>query len=421
MRKIMVIVGALLVALLAHGQQKWTLQQCVDTALANNRNVKQKELTRQTNEIAYRQARLNLLPDLNASASQSWTFGRSQMANGTYQNVNSSSSSIGLSSGITLFDGLRMKYNIDAKAVGLKASEADLEKQQKDIALSVSSGFLQVLLNKELLQVAQEQLQLTDAKIKQQKSLVDAGKLAEGEIYELYAQQSKEELSRTQAENSLKLSLLDLAQIMELADFENLDVEVPADLTPTELQLLNPEQVYKSALENRPEVKSAEYNLKSSETNVKIARSYYFPSLSLGASVGTGYYNSVSIPLSTSVGFSLTVPIFNKMEVSNQVKTAQLNVESSKLNLDNAKIELRKSIQQAYLNAVAAQSKWNSAIKSEQSSSEAYRFANQKYEAGRSTVYELYQAKSNLSQAESAVIQAKYEYVFSLKVLELLQ
>ncbi|MGB4415592.1 MAG: TolC family protein [Paludibacter sp.] len=420
MKKIFLIIGALLAALLASAQQPWTLQQCVDTALANNRNIKQKELTRKTNEIAYQQARNNLLPNLNGSASQGWSFGRSQIADGTYQNLNVSNTSFSLSSGITLFDGLKMKYNIDARMADLKASEANLEKIRQDIILSVSSAFLQVLLNKELLQISENQLELTQNKIEQQKSLVAAGKLAEGEMYELLAQQSKEELTRTQAENSLKLSLLDLGQILELSDFEKLDVIVPADLMNNELQMLDAENVYRSALNNRPEIKSAEYQLKNSEKNVQIAKSAYFPSLSFGASVSGGYYNSVSTPMSTSLGFNLSVPIFNKMETRNQVKTAQINVESNRLNVDNTKLELRKTIQQAYYNAVAAKAKWDAASKSEIAGNEAYRFANQKYEGGRATVYELYQAKNNLTQAQSEVVQSKYEYVFRLKILELL-
>ena len=421
MRKILIIIGAFLAALLAHAEQPWTLQQCVDTALSNNRNIKQKELTRKTNEIAYQQARNNLLPNLNASASQGWSFGRSQIADGTYQNLNVSNTSFSLSSGITLFDGLRMKYNIDLKMAELKNSEANLEKIRQDIIMSVSTAFLQVLLNKELLQVAVNQLQLTQSKIEQQQALVKSGKIAEGEIYELLAQQSNEELNRTQTENSLKLALLDLAQILELESFDKLDVLVPVDLMGNQLELLNAEDVYQSALTNRPEVKSAEFQLKSSEKNVQIAKSYFLPTLSFGASIGGGYYNSVSTPLSTNLGLNLSVPIFNKMGTQNQVKTAQISAESSRLNVENTKLELRKNIQQAYFNAIAAKAKWEAAQKSETASKEAYRFANQKFEGGRATIYELYQAKNNLAKAQSQIVQAKYEYIFRLKILELMK
>ena len=421
MKKISILFLTTFIVLMANAQQKWTLQQCVDTALANNRNIKQRELNRKTNEIAYNQARLNLLPNLNASASQGWSFGRSQIADGTYQNINASSNSFGIQSGITIFDGLRMKYNIDQRMAEMKNSEAALEKIREDIVLSVSTAYLQVLLNKELVSVADNQLQLTQSKIESQRSMVQAGKMAEGELYELLAQESKETLNKIQAENNLKLSLLDLAQILELKDFDQLDIEVPGDLTGLEMNTLNIETIYQNAMNHRPEVKSAQYQLQSSEKNVKIAKSYFFPTLTFGASVGGGSYNSVSTPVSTNLGFNLSVPIFNKLETKNQVKTAQINVESNKLNLDNTLIELRKTVQQAYFNATAAKARWDAALKSEIASREAYRFANQKFENGKATVYELYQAKSNLANAESEVVQAKYEYVFRLKILELLQ
>jgi len=417
---------------LAGAQQAWTLQQCVDTALANNRNVKQQMLTKQTKEIAYQQARQNLLPNLNASANQNFVFGRSLAVNNTYQNTNSSQTSFGISSNITLFDALKMKHNIDGRKADLYASEADLEKIKSDIALSVSTAFLQILLNKELLQIATEQISLTRTNILRRKELVASGKLAEGEMYELLAQESKEELSRTQAENTLKLSMLDLAQILELDHFEDIDIVIPENLLESELQLLSAESVFESAITHRPEIKGAEYRLQSSEKSVLATKSDFYPLLTLGAQFGTGYYNSsgldnnsfnkqLSDNMSNSIGLNLQIPIFNRFDVRNRVRTAQIGVESSKLNIDNARLELRKTIQQAYYNALAAKSRWETAQKSEIASREAYRFADQKFESGRGTSYELYQAKTNLTQVLSEQAQAKYEYVFRLKILEILK
>ena len=427
-----IVIALFFVPLFAAAQQPLTIQQCVDTALANNRNVKQQALTKQTREIAYEQARHNLLPNLNASANQNWNFGRSLGVNNVYQSTNSAQTTFGISSSLTLFDGLKMKYNIDARKADMYASEADLDKIKQDITVSVSSVFLQILLNKELLQIANEQLGLTKTKIEQRKSLVESGKMAEGEMYELLAQESKEDLTRPQAENTLKLSLLDLAQILELDHFENLDIMIPENLLESELQLLSAESVYESALMHRPEIKGAEFRLKSSESNVLVSKSDYYPFLSLGAQMGTGYYNlsnvtnnafgkQLSDNMSNTIGLSLQIPIFNKFAVRNSVRTAQLEVQSNKLNIDNAKLEIKKSIQQAYFNALAAKSRWDAAQKSEIASREAFRFANQKFEAGRANSYELYQAKNNLTQVLSEQAQSKYEYVFRLKLLELMK
>lgn len=420
MRKIIILVAALLTALFVSAQSKaWSLQQCVDTALANNRNIKQRELIRQQNEIAWKQSRNNLLPSLNASARHNWSFGRSEVTNGTKIDGNSNNSSFGFSSDLTIFDGLKMKYDIDARMTDLKKSEADLNKIKQDIALSVASAFLQVLYNKELVQINTEQCKLTSNRIEQQQSLVKSGRLAEGELLELQAQLAKEEVTRTESEGSLKLALLDLAQILELPDFENLDVEVPADLLESELQVLSANSVYESALKNRAEIKSAEYQLQGSEKNVLIAKSAYYPTLSFGASAGKSFYNLHPTPFNTSLGLTLNVPIFNKLQVRNNVKTAQIETQSNQINVENAKLELRKNIQQAYYNAVSAKAKLEASQKSVNSGAEAYRFAEKKYEGGRANVYELYQAKNNYARAQSEATQAKYEYVFRLKMLEL--
>ena len=426
------VVGALLVTILASAQKPWTLQQCVDTALANNRNVKQQALTRKTREISYQQARMNLLPNLNASAGQSWNFGRSLNANNTYQSANSAQTSFGIGSSLVLFDGLKMKHNIDIRKADMYASEQDLEKIKQDITTSVAAGFLQILLNKELLQIATDQQELTKTKIEQRKGLVPAGKMAEGEMYDLLAQESKEELSKLQAQNTLNLSFLDLAQFLELDHFEKLDIVAPENLSESDLHLLSADEVFASAITHRPEIKGAEYRLKSSESNVLATKSDFYPSLNLGAQVGTGYYNLSSLPnasfgsqlsnnMSTSISLNLQIPIFNKFDVRNRVHSAQIGVESNKLSVVNAKLELKKSIQQAYYNAIGAKSRWDAALKSEIASREAYRFTNQKFEAGRATLYELYQAKSNLTQVLSEQVQAKYEYFFRIKLLELLK
>lgn len=409
-----------------------TLQQCIDSALTNNRNIRQQELNRTSREIAYDQARANLLPNLNASAGQSFMFGRSLIADNTYRNVNSSQTSFGIGSGITLFDGLRMKYNIDARRAEMLAANADLEKIQEDIRLNVTVAYLQVLLYKENKQTALSQLELTSQKISQRTALVTAGKLPEGELFELKAQKAREELSVTRAETQLKLALLDLAQIIELSDFERLDVELPLDMVNADAKLISATEVYNSAILSRPELKAAGYRLKSTGINVDIARAAYLPTLTLGAQMSTGYYKLNGVPnnsfsqqtrdnLSTNLGLNLQIPIFNRFATRNQVINSKLAVENSRLEMENIKIQLRKTIEQAYQNALAAQSRLDAARKSELASREAYRYAEQKYEAGRASVYELYAAKANLTQVLSELSQSKYEYLLRIQVLDLLK
>ena len=431
--KYLIITGLLLAASQLPAQRLWTLEQCIDTALTHNRNIKQQQLSYKAKEIAYAQAKANLLPNLNASAGQNFNFGRSLGADNTYISSNSATSSFGISSDLTLFDGLKMKYNIEAKKADLLASGADWLKVEKDIILNVSTVFLQVLQNKELLQNAANQLDLTRKNMTQRKELIRAGKLAEGEIYELQAQEAKEEFSLVQAENNLQLSKLDLSQVMDLEDFKDLDIVVPVNLMENELALLSAEEVYNSAVQSRPELKAAEFRLQSSEKSIAIAKADYLPSLGFGAQIGTGYYNMSRLPvneafgdqisnnLSTALGFRLSIPVFNRFEVKNRVKSAKLEVENSKIEIEKTKIDLRKSIQQAYFNAIAAKNRWESSQKSVRANEEAFRFASQKFESGRANQYEVNIAKNNLAQSISEQTQAKYEYVFRMKLLELMK
>jgi outer membrane protein len=414
-------------------QRQYTLMDCIDIALENNRNIKQQELNRHQREIAYSQARADLLPNLNASIGQNFVFGRSIGLDNVYENTNSSQSSFSLGANITLFDGLRMKYNIDARKADMHASEADLEKMRDDIIMSVSSAFLQALLNRELLQIAETQLETTQADLARRTELVKSGKMAQGELFEQEAQLAKEELNRVRAVSNYKLALLDLAQIMELDEFDDFDVVAPpADSLISESSLLTSEAVYESALQNRPIIRSMQYRIESSEKEKLMAKAQLYPSLSFGANIGTGYYNMSGRDnspfntqfrnnMSNSLGFNLRIPIFNKFQVKNNIQSAELAIMNTRIEMDKTKLELRKQIEQAYYNALGAKSRWEAAQKSVEASNEAYRFAEEKHQSGRTNTYELTLAKNNQTQALAEEAQAKYEYAFRLKILELLK
>ncbi len=428
-----IILTALTAFVFTLSAQQLTLEQCIEIALENNRNIKQQMLGKTQRDIAYSQAKNDLLPTLNGSVGQSFVFGRSIGLDNTYENTNSSQTSFGLGANITLFDGLRMKYNIDARRAELGAAGADLEKFKDDIEMSVATAFLQVLLQKELVQIANQQIELTKVNMERQNELIVSGKMAKGEIYELEAQQAREEQNLVQAESSLKLAILDLAQIMELENYETLDIIAPpVESIIANDQLISSESIVQSALLVRPEIEAAEYRLESSMQEVKIAKSRLYPTLTFGANMGTGYYNMGGRPndtfsnqiknnMSNSLGFSLQIPIFNKFQTRNSIRTAQLSAENSRIEIDKVKIELRKRVEQAFENAKGAKSKWIATQKAEIAGQESYRFTQEKFENGRANAFELFQAKSNLTQTLADQAQAKYEFAFRLKILELLE
>ena len=405
-----------------------TLGQCIDSALTNSLSVRRQGNQYASQRLQYTQAKANISPSISGYVGQNWVFGRSTGADNISRPQNSSQTSFNLSANIVLFDGLQMKYNIDQAKAAMQSSEADLEAIRLNIKMNISTMFLQVLLNKQLLRVAESQLEDTQIKLRKDSALVAAQRLAEGELLSLQAQAAKEELAVIQQRSTLSLSLLDLAQAIELTDCNRFDIVEPA---PEELQgglLPNNDDVYQQALAYRPEIRALEYAIQANESALKGYKSAYSPTISAGASVGTGYYDmqgadnaafgqQMDDNFSSTVGLSLSVPIYDRLQTTTAVKRQKIAVENARLDLEQQKKDLRKDIDQAYYNALAAQQEQVSAAKSESSAREALRYAEQKYDAGRATAYEYREAKTTYLQAQSAYLQAYYNYIFRLRIL----
>ncbi len=405
-----------------------TLSDCIDSALTNSLSVRMQGNRYASQRLQYTQAKANISPSISGYVGQSWVFGRSTGADNISRPQNSSQTSFNLSADLVLFDGLQMKYNIDQAKAAMQSSEADLEAIRLKIKMNVFTMFLQVLLNKQLLRVAENQLEDTQIKLRKDSALVAAQRLAEGELLSLQAQAAKEELAVIQQRSTLSLSLLDLAQAIELTDCNGFDIVEP---DPEELQgglLPSNDEVYQQALAYRPEIRALEYTIQANESALKGYKAAYSPTISAGASVGTGYYDmqgtdnaafgqQMGDNFSSSVGLSLSVPIYDRLQTTTAVRRQRLAVENARLDLEQQKKDLRKEIDQAYYNALAAQQEQVSAMKSESSAREALRYAEQKYDAGRATSYEYREAKNTYLQAQSAYLQAYYNYIFRLRIL----
>ena len=223
--------------------------------------------------------------------------------------------------------------------------------------------------------------------------------------------------------------MLSLAQSLELQDVENFDIVSP-NIEMKDYFLQTSQNIYNQAVSNKPEIKSQEFSVKSAEKSLKIAKSAYFPTINLNAGVSTNYfflYNNLQNKafnrqfnenLSENVSLSLSIPIFNRLSVINQEKQAKFNIENQRLVLENAKKQLFKEIQTAYLNAVTANEKQNTATQAVTAAQEAFRYAQERYNNGKSSVFELTQSQNRLSQAKAEEAQAKYDYIFKIKVLE---
>ena len=259
-------------------------------------------------------------------------------------------------------------------------------------------------------------------------ALAREGKAAPAEVAEAKARVAQDELQVVQADNNYRLALLDLAQLIELDTPEGFQVEEPADEV-TDAPLTPPDEIYQMALADKPVIQAAKYRLEGSLHSIRIAQSAYYPQLSLNGSLGTSYYSTINRSFSQQmqdnfskyVGFSLSVPLFNRLATRNRVRTARLQRENYALQLDDAKKTLYKEIQQAWYNAAAAISKYHSSRAATEASDESFLLTKKKYECGQANAVEYNEARQNLVKARSDELQAKYEYLFRVKILDFYQ
>lgn len=404
----------------------WSLAQCMDWAMENNLTVLQQEDNLQGREIDKNTAEMSWLPSVNASASENWSFGRGLGGNNTYESGNTSSTSFSLGSNMTLFDGLATPRRIDLARLNLDAAVKDLEKARDDIRVSVAQGYVQILYNYEILDMAREQLVIDSLQVARLEGLFRSGKASAAEVSQQKASQAQSQLTLVQAENNLRASLLDLAQLLELPEWDGFNIVRP-EIEPEPVYLGTPDDIYADALGIRPAIKAEQLRLEGARKQVDIAKSAYSPSLSLSAGLGTNYYtsfsstsfwNQLSNNFSQYVGLSLSVPIFNKFSTRNQVRSAQLNLHSQQLQLRRAEQNLYKEIQQAWNGAVAAQAKWEAAKVATDAARDAFELMQAKYENGKATLTEFNETRNRLVKSQSDAAQASYEYLFQASLVQ---
>lgn len=409
----------------ASAQQPWTLRQCIDYALEHNIQVKQQDVSRMQRELDVNTAKNSRLPDLSASASENFSFGRGLTAQNTYTNTNTSSTSFGLNTSVPLFTGYRIPRTLELQKLNLEAATADLEKAKNDISMQVAQAYVQILYNMELCDVAKRQISIDSMHVHRLTEMMRNGKASGTEVAQQEAALAQSRLTATQADNDYRLSLLTLSQLLELPSPESFtisrDVAVPEVLSS--MDLISPDAIYQEALMIKPEIQAEQYRLEGTLKSIDIAKSAKLPNLSFQAGLGSNYYKTSGYPtdgffkqlnnnFSQYIGLSLSVPIFNRYETRNNIKSAQLNRYNQQLQLDNVKKGLYKEIQQAYYNAVAAQAKYESSAEAKRSQEEAFRLMSAKYEYGKANITEFNEAKNNLMKAESDLVRAKYEYLY---------
>jgi outer membrane protein len=414
----------------------WSLEDCIRYATEHNLELKQREQEQESKKVALHTSKHSWLPSLNANVGQNFDFGRSPSKTGVIVDQNSANTSASINLSMPIFDGFQIPNDIAARKLDLKAAVETLNKAKEDLTIHVASVYLQVLYNKEVKKIAELQVALSREQIKKTEALVNSGKVPLSQLYDIKAQLANDEVTLTEAENNVQLALLDLAQSLELEQGgESFDVMVPEIGNAVEQymgSILPPDHIYNQAVTIKPQIKEQTYLLESQKRMLKVAQAGYYPKLNFGASYGNGYYHYsgegdyANLPFGDqlknnarkTIGFSLSIPLFNRFQVRNSVRSARINIRNRELMMENTKKALYKEIQQAYYNATAAQSKYLASDKSVEANKEAFTYAEERYAAGKSTVFEFNEAKMKYAQSLSEQAQAKYNFIFRAKILD---
>jgi outer membrane protein len=437
---IIVVLSFLLEPALLSQQKLWSLQECIRHAIDNNIQIKQQVLQTESQKNTLDLSKLKLLPTLNGQASHNYSFNRS-LNQTTYQYVNQNAlnDQLYLGGSLNLFSGLQNYNAIKKNNYELQASQQDLQNIKDNIALNVALAYLQILLNKELVSAADEQLKITLQQIEKTKKLVDAGSSARGNLLLIQSQAAQEEVTLINYQNQLVISYLTLTQLLELQTPTGFEVVAPQISIDTNTVITgNIDEIFAVAQGTRPEVKSSEMKLSASEYDLKIAKGGRSPQLTMNHSFMTMYSNINKKIISLSpltfgpysfadqlndnknfgIGFSLNIPILNGWQVNKNISNSKIAIQNSQYVLEGTKKQLYKNIQQAYTDAVAALKKYSASMKAVISTEESFRYSEQKFNVGLVTPVDYNAAKTQLLQAQSDLAQAKYEYIFKTKVLD---
>jgi len=431
MKRVSVITILLLFVLLGRAQEakEWSLSDCVQYALAHNINIKQQENNVQQQQVLLSTSKNSRLPDLNGSISENLSFGRALTSDNTYMNRNTQSTGFSLGTGVPVFTAGRIPADIKVHRLNLQAALQDFEYARESVMLGVTTSFLEAVCQKDMVEVAERQVELSRVQVRRMELLYENDKVSEADLSQIRSTLANDELSLTRQRNSYMLALLDLSQLLELESPDGFDVARPLIDSAGMEELSAPDIIYNEALGIKPQIQAEQIRLQSAQKSVLIAKSAYYPTLYLNAGLGSNYYKTSGFEamsfgrqlrdnFNQYVGASLSVPIFNRFATRNNVRSARLQVFAQQMRLEQTKKSLYKEIQQAYYNAVAASRQCESSDAALSSASTSFDLMQRKYENGKATLADYQDAKTKYMQAESQQVQSRYTYLFRRKILD---
>lgn len=424
-----IIATAILATSVAAAAQPWSLDSCINYAVAHSIQVRQQQLEIDGGELSVTQAKDAFLPNVSASASQGFNFGRGLTADNTYADRNTSNFQWGVSLNLPLFQGLENVRRLKYAKSALRQTLYEYEAAKDDIELNVITQYMQVLYAREVVKSAQAQVEMSEFELERQRALAQAGKIAESEVYDIESQLAQNRLQLVSAQGDAQVQLITLANLLQLRDpsgFDIADVEGDAPLLPAA------SSVIEQAMTTNNSILAARAAVTSANDNISLAKSGWIPRLSFGASTGSQYYSVNGLDndsfgsqmrhnYTTYFGFTLSIPVFDAFSTRNAVRRARLQHLQATLEAERRETEIDKTIRLAHTQAVSARDQYVSSRQSLEAVEKAFEAVREKYSLGRSTSYEFQQASNNLYRTQISAIQARYDYLLRCRILHFYQ
>lgn len=418
--------------------KKWSLEDCIKSAITNNLTVQRSLLNQELANSRYNGQKGTFLPTVNGFAGTTINFGRTiDPFTNTFATDQVRSDSYGVRANWDLFNGMQRYNSYKQNQMEVEASRYDAEKTKNDISLAVTRSFLEIVFNKELLKVAEEQQVLTEQQVKRTKNLVDAGSLPQGNLMDMQAQLAQDELNTVTVGNNLKLSYLQLLILMRMDTLESFEIDIPEIKTENLSGLkTTPSFVYLKAVESLPEVQSAKLRLESAQNGISMSKGRLSPTLGFNASLGSGFSGKnidvatgetkpfgkqVSDNFNQSIGFSLSIPIFNSLSTRTNIQQAKISKELRQNEMDQVKYEINETVKRAYFDAQAARKAYLANEKAVNARMQSYTYSERRYKVGVMNAIEFNQAKNSLVKSEADLLRAKFDYVFKTMILDFYQ
>ena len=413
----------------------WTLEECVNYAVENNLTIQQYELDLELSTIDKSDAIGDFLPNLNGMLNGQSNTGLSfDPTNNQPVNTTQITSSGSVTSSVNLFNGLRNIHRLNRAKLNAIGSKYRLDDLVNDIRLNVAINYLRILSNKEATKVAKALYAVTEQDLNKTRELVESGVVAKGDLLEIEATAATREQQIINAENEVLISRINLAQLLQITDYENFDIsdaefEVPA----ADILKNSPKVIFDKAMTYWYETKFFETNVDLAEKDLAIAKGASFPSLDAFFNYNTRYSDQFFDPITGQVipfkdqlwindgiafGAQISIPVFNGFSTRNNIKRSEINVKKAELDLEQNKLELETNINQAYVDVINSSKAYEAALKTREARTLALDYSKERFDVGIMNSFDYSQSQARVDNAEAEVIRTKYDYAFRIKVLE---